>query len=223
MKYVDIDLRKIFRGAGGTSAPVIYIIDMVEHPFGIDEPASDRACSIVKVAVRNWNDSLTPWPAPGIYRGEAAFKGEAAITLAELIEEAIPALEQAEGLSPAKRAICGYSLGGLFSLYAFTHSDSFCACGCLSGSVWYENWVEHLRNLDFDGTGKFAFLSIGSMEKHAAPKILHHVQDDMVECAKILSERGCETEYIVGPGNHMRFTKERFDAGLSALDAFLTH
>ena len=221
MKYVEIGQRKSFPGTGGADAPVIYVIDAVEYPFDIDEPASSRTCNIVKVAVREWNDSLTPWPAPGLYRGEPDFKGEAAITLTELIEEAIPAIEQAEGFSPTKRAICGYSLGGLFSLYAFTHANVFSACGCLSGSVWYENWVEHLRSLDFNGAGKFAFLSIGSKEKHAAPKILHHVQVDMEECASILREHCCETEFTVGSGNHMSFTKERFDAGLSALDSFL--
>ena len=221
MKYVEIGLRKTFPGTGGADAPVIYVIDSVEYPFDIDQPACDRTCNIVKVVVHEWSDSLTPWPASGIYRGEPDFKGEAAITLTELIEEAIPAIEQAEGFSPTKRAICGYSLGGLFSLYAFTHANVFSACGCLSGSVWYENWVEHLRGLDFNGTSKFAFLSIGSKEKHAAPRILHHVQADMEECTNILREHGCETECSVGPGNHMSFTKERFDAGLSALDSFL--
>ena len=221
MKYVEITSRKTFPGTGGANAPVIYVVDMPEHPFDIDEVAAARTCTIVKVSVREWNDSLTPWRAPGLYRGNADFKGEADITLSELIGEAIPAIERMEGLSPAKRAICGYSLGGLFSLYAFTHANEFCACGSLSGSVWYESWVEHLRDLDFDSTGKFAFLSIGSKEKHAAPKILHHVQDDTEACANILREHGCETEYVVGPGSHMSFMKERFDAGLSALDAFL--
>lgn len=220
MKYIDIDHRKAYPGTGGAQAPVIYVIDATEHPFDINEAASNRACTVVSVAVRDWNDSLTPWPAQGLYRGEPDFKGEASATLADLTE-AIPAIERAEGLAPAKRAICGYSLGGLFALYAFTHTDAFSACACLSGSVWYEGWVEHLRKLAFDGSGRFAFLSIGSKEKHAAPKILHHVQDDMEECAAILRSRGCKTEFIVGPGNHMSLCKERFSAGLGALDSFL--
>ncbi|MBQ9000340.1 MAG: alpha/beta hydrolase [Eggerthellaceae bacterium] len=221
MKYVDINRRAVFPGANGACAPVIYVVDAEEHPFDIDAPARGRACTIVKVCVRDWNDSLTPWRAPGIYRGNPDFAGNAAITLSELVSEAADAVEHAEGLAPSTRAICGYSLGGLFALYAFTHTSAFAACACLSGSVWYEGWVDHLRGLAFDGAGRFAFLSIGSKEKHAAPKILHHVQDDMAECAAILRERGCETEFAVGPGGHMSFVRERFDAGLSALDRFL--
>lgn len=222
MKYIEPDHQLVHLGKTGSNAPVIYVIDMAEHPFDIDELANDSSCTIVKVCVRDWNASLTPWRAPGLYRGNEDFKGDAAITLAELVDEAIPSIEQAENLSPTKRAICGYSLGGLFSLYAFTHADEFSACACLSGSVWYEGWVDYMRQRAFDGTGRFAFLSIGSKEKHAAPKILHHVQDDMAACADILREHGCETQYVVGPGNHMSLVRERFDAGLSALDAYLS-
>jgi len=256
MKFVDIDQHTVYPGAAGASAPVIYVVDASEHPFDLSESAADLACTVVTVAVRNWNDSLTPWPAPGIYRGEPDFGGDAATTLAELVDEAIPAIEAIVELAPAKRAICGYSLGGLFALYAFAHADAgartgatthvpdsaaapraaeassgegvlprmpvFAACACLSGSVWYQGWVDHLRGLDFDGTGRFAFLSIGSKEKHAAPKILHHVQDNMAECADILRAHGCEAEFAVGPGNHMAFIRDRFAAGLTALDRFLT-
>ena len=220
MKYVDIVRCAVLSSKGGTTAPVIYIIDSPEHPFDVASVANSRTCTIVKVPVNDWNDSLTPWSAPGLYRGEADFGGDAAATLEELVGETIPAVEAKEGLMPTARGICGYSLGGLFALYALTHSKTFSACACLSGSVWYEGWVDRLRELDFDGEGKFSFLSIGSKEKHAAPKILHAVQDKMGECAQILEARGCETEFVVGPGNHMSFARERFDAGISALDAF---
>lgn len=205
------------------SSPAIYVIDFPEHPFDIASVAAGRESTVVSVPIGDWNANLTPWPAAGIYRGEPDFGGRAARTLGWLVDEAIPAIEQAEGLAPEKRAICGYSLGGLFALYAFAHDARFDACACLSGSVWYEGWVDYLRDLEFEGEGRFAFLSIGSKEKHAAPKILHHVQDQMGECADILRAHGCATEFSVKPGSHMSFVQERFDAGLSALDAFLAY
>ena len=209
-------------GAGGVAAPIIYIVDAPEHPFEIGEVAAGATCSIAKVPVANWNDNLTPWPAPGLYRGEPDFGGNAAQTLAELCDNVIPALEHDAGLRPSKRAICGYSLGGLFALYAFAHRARFDACACLSGSVWYEGWVEHLRGLDLDGAGRFAFLSVGTKEKRAALETLRRVQDNMAQCADILREHGCAVEYVIGPGNHLSFIPERFAAGLGALDAFLT-
>ena len=208
-------------GAGGVAAPVIYVVDSPEHPFDIGNVAAGIACTIVTVPVSDWNDNLTPWPAPGLYRGEPDFGGNAARTLAELCDRVIPAIEREAGLRPRKRAICGYSLGGLFALYAFAHRACFDACACLSGSVWYEGWVEHLRALELDGTDRFAFLSVGTKEKRAALATLRRVQDNMGQCADILRGRGCTVEYAIGPGNHMSFIPERFAAGLAALDAFL--
>ena len=214
--------RAEFRGGtGGSASPAIYVIDSPEHPFDLAGPAAGIACTIVKVPVTNWNDNLTPWPAPGLYRGESDFGGNAARTLDGLRDRVIPAIERDCGLHPHKRAICGYSLGGLFALYAFAHCTRFDACACLSGSVWYDGWVEHLRGLGLDGTGRFAYLSVGSKEKRAAREPLKRVQDNMGQCADILRERGCEVDYAVGPGGHMNFIPERFAAGLAALDAFL--
>ena len=218
---IACDAAEVFVGSSGMQAPAIYVVDMPEHPFDLAHIAQSRASTIVRVPIPDWNDNLTPWPAPGLYRGEPAFGGHAPETLRALLDDAIPAIERAKGISPTRRAICGYSLGGLFALYAFTHAEPFAACACLSGSVWYEGWVEHLRGLSFDGTGRFAFLSVGTKEKRAALAILRQVQDNMGACADILRARGCETEFAVGPGNHMSFVDERFDAGIGALDRFL--
>jgi len=221
MKHIDPDDFTMHRGAKGAASPVVYLIDFPEHPFDIADIIAPLASTVVTIPISNWNDSLTPWPAKGLYREEPDFKGEASLTLSELTGEAIPAIERTGGLSPSKRAICGYSLAGLFSLYAFTHCTAFDACACISGSVWYEGWVEYLRQREFDGAGTYAYLSIGTKEKRGAPKILRTVQDNMEACAGILRAHGCETDYVVGPGNHMQLHRERFAAALAHLDAHM--
>ena len=220
MSQIDITQRRVYAGTLGSPAPVIYVIDSPEHPFDT-EPLQGHVATIVTLPVTDWNAALTPWPAPGIYRGEPDFGGQSQQTLAELTGTLIPAIEADEGLFPASRAICGYSLGGLFALYALTHCDDFAACACLSGSVWYEGWVEHLQELPLDLTGRFAYFSIGTKERKAARPILKTVQDRMEQCVAILRERGCEVEYRTGPGNHMQRVNERLGAGLDALDAFV--
>ena len=217
----DASDTRVFLGEGGANAPVMYVVDSPEHPFNVAPLACGRRATLASVPVASWNDALTPWPAPGIYREEAPFGGQAAQTLASLVEEAIPAIEAQAELAPTTRAICGYSLGGLFALYALTHCDDFAACACLSGSVWYEGWVEHLQELPLDLTGRFAYFSIGTKERKAARPILKTVQDRMEQCVAILRERGCEVEYRTGPGNHMQRVNERLGAGLDALDAFV--
>ncbi|MBR3315521.1 MAG: alpha/beta hydrolase [Atopobiaceae bacterium] len=220
---IDVASRKVYR-AESDGVPLIYVVDSPEHPFdeaSLSSLAQRLASNVVTVPVANWNDALTPWPAAGLYRGEREFGGCAASTLAELVSEVAPAIESAEGLCPSSRSVCGYSLGGLFALYALTHSDFFDACACLSGSVWYEGWVEHLQSLKLDLAGRFAFLSLGTKERRAARPILKTVQDRMEQCVEALQEHGCEVEYRLGPGNHMQHVSERLEAGLIALDEFL--
>jgi len=221
MGYLDIEASNVFMGASGVTGPVVYVIDAPEHPFDLTVIARDRAVTLVSIPVSNWGASLTPWQAPALYRGEDDYRGEAAKTLAELCSKAIPELEASACLTPTARAICGYSLGGLFALYGLTHANAFEACACLSGSVWYEGWVDHLRSLDLDLTGHYAFLSVGTKEKHGPRPIMRTVQVNMEECARILQNKGCSVRYRTGPGNHMSHIPERYAAGIDALEEFL--
>lgn len=201
--------------------PVIYVIDSPKHPFDLDALEAALTSRIVSVPVDSWNEALTPWPAEGLYRGEPDFGGQAARTLRTLVGETIPSIEGRTGLRPRTRGICGYSLGGLFAVYALTHSVAFDGCACLSGSLWYEGWAEYLRALDVDLCERYAFLSIGTKERRAARPILKTAQSRMEDCAQILEQKGCAVRYQTGPGNHMQYVKERFAAGLAALDGFL--
>lgn len=212
---------RLYRGSGGKSSPVIYVVDSYEHPFALERATQGLCSNVVGVPIRDWSNLLTPWPAACLYKGEPDFEGQAETTLAELCDSTIPSIERNEGLVPASRAICGYSLGGLFSMYAIVRSDAFDACACLSGSVWYEGWVEYLQSLNKDLRGRFAFLSLGTKERRAARPILKTVQDRMDACALILQQRGCSVHYQMGPGNHLYQIPERLTAGLAELDQAL--
>ena len=188
---------------------MIYVIDSPEHPLPVAEAAAGLSSEIMSVPVANWGDALTPWPAPALRPGEEDFGGRAEETLASLAE----LLDQASG----PHAICGYSLGGLFALYAFVREPRLSACACLSGSVWYEGWVDWLRANAPDCAGRSVFFSVGKKEKRAGLPF-RHVEEDLAACVDILRACGCEVAVRLGPGNHMQYVGERLAAGLSALD-----
>ena len=72
------------------------------------------------VPVKNWNDELSPWKSPAVW-GKESFGGNAAGTLRFLTEQAIPTLKQQFALPENVRIILGgYSLAGLFALWAST-------------------------------------------------------------------------------------------------------
>ena len=89
---------------------------------------------------------FTPWPAPGIREGEA-FTGEAGDYLGFLTERALPLLERdfRATAQPQRRGILGYSLGGLFALWAQRQGEVFRLAGSLSGSLWYPGWLGYME------------------------------------------------------------------------------
>ena len=177
---------------------------------------------MVSVPVDDWGAKLTPWPAPALYRGETDYAGEAGQTLAWLTADVVPQAERETGLAPSTRAIAGYSLAGLFSLYAFLHDDSWAAVGCLSGSLWYEDWLDHVEGLEFSTAGRYAFLSLGSKERRAPRPQLKQVQDRTEACIELMRSRGLETDFVLNPGGHLTGINLRIRQGLQALDARLS-
>ena len=239
--------RILNRGDGSPS--IIYVIDSTEHPFDIGSIAEGLSSTVVSIPVDNWNDALTPWPAPGFYDDEPWFGGHGSETLEALACRTIPAIEAELGIAPdtesprsllpckenktVKRAICGYSLGGLFALYAFVNDSRFDACASISGSLWYQGWMDYIREKTecvasskpaevnrFDGRGRYAFLSVGKKEYKSGLPLFRCVEDNMHASADLLRTAGCQVDETVGPGNHMQHISERFEEALRALDAF---
>ena len=70
------------------------------------------------VRVHEWNDDLSPWPAPAVF-GNDNFGGCAARTLRFLQEEVLP------GGTFRQAFIGGYSLAGLFALWAGYQTEYF--------------------------------------------------------------------------------------------------
>ena len=191
---------------------LIYVIDSPEHPFDLATAAEGLRSRVASVPVADWADALTPWPAPALRPGEKDFGGRAKETLASLAVM----LDQA----PGPHAVCGYSLGGLFALFAFVQEPRLAVCACLSGSVWYEGWVDWLRENAPDCDGRYAYFSVGKKEKRAGLPF-RHVEEDLAVCADILRTHGCRVDVALGPGGHMQHVTERLAAGLTALDGFL--
>ena len=70
---------------------------------------------LAAVQVENWNDDLSPWPAPPVW-GKQGFGGRAEDTLAWL-EQAVPGISQQYSIKEDCKVILGgYSLAGLFAM-----------------------------------------------------------------------------------------------------------
>ena len=103
---------------------------------------SGRNFLFAAIPVKSWNDELSPWEAPAVW-GKESFSGKAADTLRFLTEQVIPTLKQQFALPENVRIILGgYSLAGLFALWASTQTALFSGVAAASPSVWFPGWME---------------------------------------------------------------------------------
>ena len=66
--------------------------------------------------------------------------------------------------SAEKRVIGGYSLGGLFSLYAAVNTDLFGTVLSCSSSLWYPDFLDYLKAHPFKASHPKLYMSVGDQE-----------------------------------------------------------
>lgn len=110
---------------------------------------------------------FTPWVAGDIYSGQPPFSGGADNYLNELYNDFLPNFLNENNLSfeISKKAIVGFSLGGLMSLYTFVKDSYFGNLGICSGSVWYPNLINWLGENDLSVSDANVYISMGDREQ----------------------------------------------------------
>lgn len=96
-------------------APVVYLLGDAADNSPIQIPAG---VSLVNIGVDLWEENFSPWCAPRVFAKGPNFGDGAQKTLDTLINQVVPWTESELTEPPAYRALVGYSLAGLFSLWA---------------------------------------------------------------------------------------------------------
>ena len=164
------------------------------------------------VPVKNWNDELSPWEAPAVW-GKESFGGNAADTLCFLTEQVIPALKQQFALPRNVRIVLGgYSLAGLFALWASTQTALFSGVAAASPSVWFPGWMEFEQQHPIQA--QRIYLSLGDREERTKNLTMAAVGDNIRALHRELVERGRNCILEWNSGGHFK------DADLRTARAF---
>ena len=150
------------------------------------------------VPVKSWNDELSPWEAPAVW-GKESFGGNAAGTLRFLTEQAIPTLKKQFALPENVRIILGgYSLAGLFALWASTQTALFSGVAAASPSVWFPGWMEFEQQHPIQA--QCIYLSLGDREERTRNATMAAVGKNIRALHSRLAERGtdCTLEWNIG-------------------------
>lgn len=164
------------------------------------------------VLVKSWNDELSPWEAPAVW-GKESFGGNAAGTLRFLTEQVIPTLKQQFALPENVRIILGgYSLAGLFALWASTQTALFSGVAAASPSVWFPGWMEFEQQHPIQA--QRIYLSLGDKEEHTKNTVMAAVGDNIRALHSQLTARGVDCTLEWNSGGHFK------DADLRTAKAF---
>ena len=158
----------------------------------ITEEAGDDFC-LVALKVNDWNKDLSPWSAPAVF-GNEPFGGGANDTLLHVLAE----------MSDQKKRyyIGGYSLAGLFALWAATQTDQFKGVAAASPSVWFPGFLEYIKENDI--RTDTVYLSLGDKEEKTKNPVMKTVGDNIKNAHELLKAKGKNTILEWNPGNHFK-------------------
>lgn len=156
---------------------------------GLKELSENFGVSIVVIEDVSWNDDLTPWPAEGVFKKAKPFGGKAAAFLNRLTLEIIPEAERDLGVKDAERTILGVSLSGLFAVWSAFNSDAFTNIISISGSLWYDGFVEWMNGQTLSPQLKKVCVLLGEKEKNSKEKRMATVEERTLAAANILKAK----------------------------------
>ena len=184
------------------AAPALYTVSEAAEARALFAALEEPRPTLVCIDGVDWDRDLSPWPAEKVFRGGADFSGGAEAFLHILLTELIPATET--GLSPAWRGVFGYSLAGLFSLWAMTKTNGFARCASVSGSLWFDGFTEYLSAHPLLGRPEKVYLSLGDREEKAKNPRMQRVHFATEQAREIITTQGIPCLFELNPGGHFQ-------------------
>ena len=157
---------------------------------------------LVAFKVDDWNADLSPWEAPPAF-GNEPFGGKAAQTLDYIENELLPALLGENSGADAPVILGGYSLAGLFALWAGTRSERFRGIAAASPSVWFPGWIEYAEK-HWQSAPQRIYLSLGDKEEKTRNQQMARVGDCIRRQHEILTVAGIANTLVWEQGNHFK-------------------
>lgn len=201
-------------------APVIYLNAAAGEGQQVYETALTASCrtfTLVTVSNLDWNHNLTPWDSPPAFKNGEPFTGGADDYLRLLVEEILPRAENGLTGPPKWRGIAGYSLAGLFALYAIYRTNLFSRMGSVSGSLWFPRLKQYVLAHEPKRRPDCVYFSLGDRESRTRNPVLKSVLPDTEAICDHYRTMGVDTVFQLNPGNHFDHPVERTAAGIAWL------
>ena len=187
-------------------APAVLLVGFEEEVRPVYSAIKERykePFHLIAVCPSSWNDDLTPWKAQAIFKGPD-FGGKAD----EFLNVLDAVKEELKGVPISSLAIAGYSLAGLFAVYAAYKRDCFDAVLSGSGSFWYLDFVSFCKANALSSKFSYASFSLGKKEPNAKG-MMSVVGEKTQELVGILTDSGIQTSFVWNEGGHFNEPEKR--------------
>ena len=170
-----------------------YDLAGIENEVSIIAASCGKSFQLIAVKVDNWNTDLSPWKTPAVF-GKEDFGDGAEETLAEILKLCADETKT--------YYIGGYSLAGLFALWAAYRTDVFKGVAAASPSMWFPSFTDYMKEHEIK-TGA-VYLSLGDKEEKVRNSVMATVGDRIREVHALLSECGVKCILEWNTGNHFK-------------------
>lgn len=170
----------------------------LKNEVALIKEMTDADFRLLAVRVDAWNAALSPWEAPAVF-GRDGFAGDAAQTLEEIMTLCAD--------TSKTYYIGGYSLAGLFALWAGCQSERFRGVAAASPSVWFPGFTDYLKEHGIKA--KAVYLSLGDKESKTRNPVTATVEDRSREVYRLLKAQRIPCTLEWNQGNHFKDTDKR--------------
>ena len=185
-------------------------LELLDQEVEAIKELSDKPFSLVAFMIKDWNQELTPWVAPPVI-GKTPFGDGAEKTLEFITSKLLPEVQE----NIPHLILGGYSLAGLFALWAGYQTDRFEGIAAASPSVWYPQWIDYAS--ENKPLAKSIYLSLGDKEEKAKNPIMAQVGNAIRKQHELLTGQEINTLLEWNAGNHFVDSDKRMAKGFSWL------
>ena len=186
-----------------------------ESVYAAAKKITDVEFSLAAVGGILWEAEMSPWKCPPVYKGGASCTGEADAYLETLTKQILPEILGQLSMKPSYTALAGYSLAGLFAVYALYRTDVFSRAASASGSFWFPDFLRFALNNKMAVKPDCVYFSLGDKEAKARSSMLCTVEDNTRMLNKMCNELGIRSTFELNPGNHFKDAPLRMAKGIA--------
>ena len=187
------------------SVPTVFLHSFSGNGENIWQTCHNLGCpafNLVSIYDLDFDAVLTPWITDGVRKGQRPFGGKAESHLKQICQKYIKEVDEQLPAPSSYLALAGYSLAGLFAVWASIQNTPFRRFASVSGSLWYPGFTDYIQNNHPQQQPEFFYFSLGDKECRTKHPLMARINETTEAIYHYIQESGVVSCFEMNPGNH---------------------